>query len=130
MTLIKIETDTQFENLGGYDPDDRWTRDSFSGVTTIQSAKIVDRDEFNTIPSKDDFVIGDKAHIVYAQYTTGDSFGSDGGNYELLGAFKSKDDANKCEQHYRSLSSDDYSVPWNGYFESLDSIDIVSIELT
>jgi len=62
-------------------------------------------------------------YVVYAEYRTGDTFGSD---YEaaVVGIVKTEDEADaliaeaRAYEGYGSLSNG-YYVPWNGYFESL-----------
>lgn len=70
-------------------------------------------------------------YVVYAEYYTGDTFGSD---YEacIVGACKTHEEAEALRQEaedfkgYGSLSNEFY-VPWNGYFESLSALHIESV---
>jgi hypothetical protein len=121
--FLKIDIQVDLTNIGGYDESDPWSRDSYSGDCWLNNVSIVSTDEYDTIETLEDYAIGDEVFIVWAVYTTGDSFGTDGGNYELISAHKTYEDAEKSAQIADSENSP-FSRPWCGYFESLDSMNI------
>lgn len=138
MTNIKFEVDKMSWNVGGYDPDDEWSRDSYDGSVSIVGAKIVKKDEYDVLSAKHEFSVGDVCYLVWAQYSTGDTFGRDGGQYELLEVLSTRGDAEKQKEIYENLTdrrSDVVGqaigyVPWLGYFESLDFVRIEELVLS
>ena len=101
--------------------------------------------EYPDIVSSLDIAPGTRALIVWAIWSTGDSFGrSAGSNAEAFGIFtdiKSADELKEalelhtdCDNE-RSLTTSDGQefkigyMPWDGYFESLDGvrIDVVTV---
>lgn len=110
-------------SIGGEIEGDRWSRDSTEATVSIEDVCFLrDEDGYQRLGTKQHIVAGDRVYLVYAVYTTGDSFGSDGGNVELLSVFKDRAEAEESKEHYSKVR--DYSVPWNGYFESLDELEI------
>lgn len=120
VTHIAFDIQQDIESLGGFDPDDSWSRDSTDGTVTVHGARRVDKDRYGTLSVAGDIAAGTPVFLVWAQYSTGDSFGSDGGQYELLEVLTDKTAAEARAAFYRSVT--DYSVPWNGYFENLDFV--------
>lgn len=90
---------------------------------------------------------GDNVYIVVARYSTGSTFGRSNGNFEFMSAHTTEEGANKAkeklDEEYRWYQeSRGYSlygktkkpVPytgpsrsWMGYFESLESVDVVEM---
>lgn len=71
-------------------------------------------------------------YVVYAGYYTGDTFGRD---FEatVVGVVKTVEDAETLRDEAQSFDgygklSNGFCVPWNGYFESLDSVAIKHIQ--
>ena len=92
---------------------------------------------YETIETGQDFSVGDEVHLVVVVYSTGDSFGWDyGGRCEIMSAHKNIDNATesmrilekggKCPIILPDGYEIRYYLPWDGYFESLDYITIVS----
>ena len=136
---VKLEVvyDEYTTNLGGYDPDNRWTRDSTDREITITGIEIVDKC-FDTV-CQDDVVIGDQVGLLWATYSTGDSFGEDGGQTEFIQVLplsKMHILKQNAETIMSANNADSQSVklldaygetykmgcPWYGYFENLQSI--------
>ncbi len=80
---------------------------------------------------------GDTVYVVWAEYSSGNSFGRGHNNgVDVVGIFKDAAKAEKCRQACEASSEDNsmvkfesdsgekisYYAPWNGYFESLGSI--------
>ena len=138
---VKLEVmyDEHTTNLGGNDPDDRWTRDSTDRDITINGLTIVDNC-FDTV-CQDDVVIGDQVGLLWAKYSTGDSFGNDGGQTEFIQVLPlskmhilkqnaetimSANDADSQSVELLDAYGETYKMgcPWYGYFEHLQSVDI------
>lgn len=80
--------------------------------------------------------LGDTVHVVVAVYSTGDTFGRDGGQTTVLDAFTDVDKANALRA--RAADVDDftfthdgkeYRADWTGYFEHLDSVEVWGVEV-
>jgi len=147
---IEIVDHETSHNLGGQHDDDDWSRDSYSTDHNIVGFKAYPdaaQSYFDlTVPYRpeDD----ETYYVLYAVYTTGDSFGSDPGHgIEFIG-FYTKDQYDIAEENMRTIERDDgkrsenWSVTlktpdgqgtfkqhcgWKGYFESLDFVDIADV---
>lgn len=81
--------------------------------------------------------LGDTVHVVVAVYSTGDTFGRDGGQTQVLDAFTDVDKANALRSKAASVSEEfnfthdgkAYPAPWVGYFEHLDSVEVWGVEV-
>lgn len=104
------------------------------------TARITDKDSWSnhTETYEGELNSGDVIYAIIAHYSTGDSFGgSDGGSVEICSLHKDVEVA-KTNLAILNADNDKYSAtiklddgtetsayrPWNGYFESLDSIEI------
>jgi hypothetical protein len=160
-TGLLIELESEYENTGGRVDDDEWSRDSSRTTNNLGEVTALDAKESLAYSLKNgdfpncDLVVGaevepgDIVYIVWAEYTTGDSFGTDYGQYELIAAFVDEEKAKKCakackdfeeNQNSTYLDSDRYSlkveldngqtytvhVPWTGYFESLERVHVTT----
>lgn len=121
-------------NIGGFDPEDSWSRDSIEGdywVTSVHLSGGI-RDEVES-PEGETFEVGDTVHVAYVVYTTGDTFGSDGGYSTRLVATKDLAVAEAAVEWAKSVSTYGESKEpwakgmerppypsWYGYFEHLD----------
>jgi hypothetical protein len=94
---------------------------------------------------------GQLYHLLYAVYSTGDSFGHDNGRcFEAIGVYKSRNVAEENEKRLRegkpskkapiygthvmlkmegTTKLHPYNRPWDGYFESLDYLEVRSLVL-
>ena len=124
MNYLKVNVKESSTNLGGFDPEDGWSRDSTEGDAWVESAWISNLDGYNCISFVDDLVPGETVYVILAVYGTGDSFGSDGGQYEVMDA--SRDEVYILEK-LESLKEDgSYAVPWNGYFNWLQELKLTT----
>lgn len=135
-TFIKFEVNQRSWSTGGYDPEDSWSRDSTDGTVDIRGAVKVKEDGYDTLAIEKDVSVGDVVCLVWAQYSTGDSFGRDGGQYELLEVVADRAEAEGRKHHYENVKHDGtYGaegayLPWFGYFESLDGIYVDAFVVT
>lgn len=139
MSYSRQVTDTEQNNVTKYyigvnatehvsetsepDPNDRWDRASTCTDWTINGIKVSRKEGYQLLPIEID--AGHPVYVVYAIWSTGDSFGHDE-NYgcEAMAVLPTREEADKEVARLKEVK--DYSVPWNGYFESLTTIDIVS----
>ena len=114
MKFIQIEVEKQTWETSTPDPEDEWDRASTDGSVQIVGAKLSENQSYNAIPVNDDFKKGDHIYLVWAQYSTGDSFGTDGGQYEICSIFKNSYEAIKEKER----------LAWTGCFESLNFVKV------
>lgn len=131
--------DQTHRNIGGLDPEDSWSRDSHDGDYWVRSVHLTGgmRDEVES-PEGELFLVGDTVHVAYVVYTTGDTFGSDGGNSSVLVATKYievagaavewaksvKDYYGACKEPWAKGMENPPYPSWVGYFEHLDDVRI------
>ena len=131
------------------DPNDEWSCDSTHCDTDVSHlSEVKKHGDFIFTPNK----IQDEYFLVYATYSTGDTFHNEGGLFqpiaiysELSPALKTKDylekwtEKNKDSYSYSAvIQLEDgeggfkdfkFSVPWMGYFESLEGIEVKKLLL-
>lgn len=125
--------------------DDEWDRDDTCSDHSVTGLEIGEDHHGLSIP---DAVTGEELHLVYAVYSTGDSFGHDRNlNFEPIMLHRNLDLANANasllaaadaeEAGYGAsvmLTMDDgttmrYVMPWTGYFESLGYVEVQTLVL-
>lgn len=144
---IDVERDSYTTVTRERDSDDCWDRDSTSTHWTIEGLKLVEQEGYKTatVPFKPQK--GKVYHLLYAVYSTGDSFGHDEGRcFEVIGVYRNHKVAEDNEKVLRfkpepghefeavdlkteGLGIHKYSRPWMGYFESLDILEVRSLIL-
>jgi len=80
---------------------------------------------------------GDIVYFLVVRYQTGDTFGASYGNWETIGCYDNADQAVEIEKsievgtYGKDEEKDDYCLyhTWEGYFESLESVDIEVFEV-
>ncbi len=117
------------------DTDDRWDRDDTHTEWDVRGIKVTSELEYFDVIAP--FDVNDQSWywLVYAIYSTGDSFGHDADAcMEVVDLFASHDKAQACANSIDGSKSsvtwirEDGSegklsyVPWNGYFESLSYV--------
>lgn len=132
--------------------DDEWDRDDtcytwdFKNVTLQRDyAGYIDKSEEVYVDQK--LIEANDTYLVYAVYSTGDSFGNDeNACLECIGIY-SKEDAYKikelieldCKEKPGFDSKNNYIIykdqkiytyQWKGYFESLSYIEVEKVEIT
>ena len=135
---IKIVVETTVHNVGGEDPEDSWSRDSTEGhVDNVYAIETEEesRESYYDDPIKDiDVDYGDSVYAVVVDYESGDTFGRDGGYYQVIDVFDNSEDADALLALARAYDTGKSSVleykgkqyyaSWKGYFEYTQSIDI------
>lgn len=103
---------------------------------SIRGAKLVKEDGYDVMGINANVKVGDVAYLVWAQYSTGDSFGRDGGQYTLLDVALTREEAEVAKKFYDEATHDgSYGakapyLPWFGYFESLDFVRVDGLVVT
>lgn len=119
--------------------DDEWDRDDTESEHTLHGISIASKSSYNTVTYPGEIKPGDKIYLLYAVYSTGDSFGHDDCHcIEFISVHKDIDIARWNYNKLQVADKDDYSSqvllsqdngqtwkmtpPWCGYFESLDYV--------
>jgi hypothetical protein len=143
---IYLDITSDSYNCGGYDPEDRWSRDSYSYSWYFNGFTTQKNSSHYSLPVKD-FDKSKLLFAVYVIYSTGDSFGHDenaqleliyiGHDGELAHKIKKfiEEDYDKKRDGYdgdiyKKPSVVDgvefWTYPWKGYFESLSYVSVES----
>lgn len=144
-STIRILYDQYCNVINESNPDDRWDKDDVSWFTTINGlSKNINKNysdysprssyENMTIPFEVD---DDKAYfLLYAIYSTGDSFHWEEGRTDFICLFETIEKAEEARTILKNASGYSanillenetefrYHIPWNGYFERLQSIEV------
>ena len=121
-------------------PDDEWDADDTDTSWTVYGVTIKETDGPHALPAGD-IKAGDTVYVTYAVYSTGDTFHRDNGEYlEVLSFNQIRDFA---EQNRNSAASKGDLIvkfdngntihrhrPWDGYFESLDYVNVQAFKVT
>lgn len=144
MPKIAVSAHTETWTAREADPDDRWDQGDTEGQVANVTAYV---DTSNThsygesVGKELDVKIGDTVYAVVADYSSGSTFGRDGGHAQVLDVFTTEDEAAALLEAARNIpESADFSArygfehngvhyfrSWVGYFESLNSLDIWSV---
>ncbi len=83
-------------------------------------------EQYPDVTSEHDFAVGERVFVVWAEWSSGDSFGNgDRCSVEAFGVFKTGAEATAYQQELESANhSGDRWLPWFGYFESLDAVHV------
>jgi hypothetical protein len=124
------------------DPDDAWGANDTSTTWSADGITLSDRDGHHALPVDFPVEAGDLVYVVYAVYSTGDTFHRADGEYlEVISFHKDMNTAAKNVtalngRRDRGSAGNDYKMtitydsgatverycPWDGYFESLDYV--------
>lgn len=141
---LDLVTSSYGHNTSEADPDDRWSRASTSTSWTVEGVRLSEKDGHQSLAADFPVQIGDVVHVLYAVYSTGDSFGHDEGAYlEFLSVHKDYEVAKRNLEAVqgRDTAKNKYTMvlefdsggkverhcPWDGYFESLDYVRLESL---
>ena len=130
--------------------EDQWDRDDTDASWEFNHVTIASENGWFDLTVPFDVKKGDDVWVVVAIYSTGDSFGRDDrACAEYIDAFLDKHKARECRDAIEktrkswddredkkaewiredgSVGKLDY-VPWNGYFEHLDDVECVYLEV-
>lgn len=150
-SIIQVDHSVHYTVTNEADPNDEWSADSTDANHTIRGIRLVNDQNYLdlTVP----FVVepGKDYFLLYATYTTGDSFSSHGGRLEFIDLFSTyeKGQAAKTEiqksqlsrsknkdwkqQHGFNYTREDGSkisaewAVWDGYFEHLERLCVVPV---
>lgn len=132
------------------DKSDDWDRDNTKTTHYIRGIQIVEEKGYKDLEVPFEVVRDKDYYLLYVLYRTGDSFGRDEGQIELIGLYQTHEAAEKnakaIRAHYEARRNNYSSsgllyltteggnkfelyTPWIGYFESLEDIIVKSVRL-
>jgi len=143
--MIQIIVETREYETSEPDPEDSWDRaDTAMEVVGVAAIKVNGRvevrrgwygnDTFDVEPNEHDLV-----YAVIARYSAGDTFGRDTGRVQVMDVFDNNEDAAALTEALEGSEHDksqavvdfelkhggrDYYLPWVGYFERLENVDV------
>lgn len=140
---LHLDTHSYTDVTREADPDDEWGADDTSTLWTVNGITMSDKDGYKALPADFPVEVGDTVYVVYAVYSTGDTFHRADGEYlEVLSFHKNSMVAyrNKASAEGRRTAEEQYTMtiefdngkkvqrncPWDGYFESLDHVNVES----
>jgi hypothetical protein len=138
---LHLNTESYTDVTRDSDPDDRWDADDTSTSWSLRGIMLSDVDGQHALPADFPVEIGDTVYVVYAIYSTGDSFHCADGEYlEVISFHKDRARANRnmaaangphASRHEMTIEFENGKkitrhCPWDGYFESLDRVDVES----
>lgn len=150
MNYLKLNVESHVHTTRAGDIDDRWDRDDTHTDYDVQGLVLEDKDSYTAVPNYLDAKEGDWVAVLYAVYSTGDSFGHDAnGGFEFINVFKNLDDAEAAakslkEDHtqkpYNERHEGKYNLsngtevrmgflPWSGYFERLTYMEATMVQI-
>lgn len=125
MSHFQLDARSYLEVTRERDPENTWDGEDTLTSWDINGVKLCDKNSYDVFTSQEDFSLGDEYHAVIAVWSTGDSFSrSDGAYCEIFGVYHSKEDADSRIDQLRSGKEE--WLPWDGYFEHLDSLEVYS----
>lgn len=125
------------------DPEDRWDRDDTAADISIDGVRLSERYFDVVLPT--DYDPSKPLYLLWANYNTGDSFGHDANQTEWIDIFQDEQKAYAAAKALESFKDDNntYSgtyirddgssctvhLPWLGYFESLNSVNVERVKV-
>jgi hypothetical protein len=139
---MKVEFSTEVETWQEEGPDQDYlngepyswrgaTNGRVSNVTAAESGREASHRNYGSeslVKDMPDVAPGDTLYVVVVGYTSGDTFGRDGGHTAVLDAFTDADAAEELAEAASENVSDyqmthngvEYYCPWVGYFEHME----------
>jgi hypothetical protein len=149
---IKIVFDNTKRITDHRDESDEWSADSTHTDVSIKGIHVVSKKQYSDLTIPFDVVANKPYFLLMVRYTTGNSFAKHTGQIDFVDLYQSAEKAyqNKkaIQQHYQQYQDDNemedqfniqltmddgqkvqFSPSWIGYFESLESVDVVMVEV-
>lgn len=151
---VRVEVQTTSYITQDADPDDSWDRpNTAQDIVGWRAVKVEDNAKTNedyygereslTVEVDDD---SDEVFVVYAVYSTGDTFGNDSGQVQIADAFDDEATAWELYDEFKKFDSTGYGrndvvpfdfhfkdkqyyIPWAGYFEHLERLGVEPVRV-
>jgi hypothetical protein len=150
MNTIRVINKTHTHITRHRDPNDEWDADDISIDNNITGIEIVtDEKYYGDLDVPFEVKPNQTYYLLYAIYGTGDSFCHSDGNIDYIELYEDINLANSSAQmiadDYKSYEKDHnsysceilnsqgnifkMSCPWKGYFESLEDVDVIPVNV-
>ena len=136
---IKVESYCSVNEPDGEDNwAEDWQHDIADFITKVNYGQVPD------IVTSYELEANDTVYLVYAKWSTGDSFGrASGGSFEPIAIFKEEEEAKKFSEalekadsekpfHYKANDGQEFyckNLWWSGFFSSLDTVDYTPVTM-
>lgn len=144
MNYVRIDHTSYTQVTRERDPDDDWSGEDTNTSNYVNGLILVPEGSYHHIAVPFDIDINKSYILLWAEYSTGDSFSHDEGKVEFIdlfenvkhanAAYRAIQKANDADQsnvkYYRADGSEvNFYAPWYGYFERLSDlyIDVVRV---
>lgn len=140
MSKINVLLDSRTYVTNPKNPNDSWDRDDTDTENSVRGIELVKNDSYSDLAVPFEVIPGKNYWLVWAEYSTADSFGRDGGNVEIIDLFTDYEKARACAERaekaeespcaqsfsFRYIREDGSELqqhcPWIGYFERLEMV--------
>jgi hypothetical protein len=146
---IKVIDDTYTKVTRPHDPEDQWSGEDTYTSHSIEGIEIVKKNEYYDLETEFKILPNKDYYLLYAIYSTGDSFSHHEGKIDYIYLYKtaSKAEAAKTILENHDTESKDWDerfnktiktekgknlklyISWAGYFESLTSVNIEMVRI-
>lgn len=141
MSIVQVDYDRrEYVTREAY-PNDNWDNDCTAAEIRINGIRVGDKAGYRDFEVGFDVVPGEKYWLLWADYGTGDSFGSYDNIAEFIDLFIDFDQAEAARKalmeqtgytrgYMRQGQNEAISihVPWEGYFEHLNELHVERVE--
>ena len=138
---IKINNNSFTHVTHERNPEDEWSADSTDTDHAISSFSVSNGNGYFDLVVDTCIVPKRKYILLYATYSTGDSFSHHGGQIDYIGLYDEDQadivHATKCKLrdatgYSVTITAENgepysYGIPWHGYFERLEAIESIEI---
>ncbi len=142
--MVKVELTFHSETHVTYTPDedDKWGREcTYTERDLFELFLVEDHSEIcgYTLEIDEEIVEGDEIYVLFAEYSTGDSFGDDerwgfwfveaSRDHIFLEVIKDKLQKGKTVITNRTGKKYNVQIPWAGYFGNLDELHLMKLKV-
>lgn len=137
MTKFNVVTNSYYYETSEADPNDNWSRASTAADISVSGVEIADNYFDIALPAEYD--PSKPLYLLWADYATGDSFGTDDNQFEAVDLFQDLENAERARLQLlctepNGYTRDDgthiaYHAPWIGYFEKLNDLYVKKVEI-
>lgn len=136
MQYFTVVKDQYCHTTREHDPEDRWSGEETCTDTSVWGFEVTSEDKYWDGIAKFDLEYDKDYFLVYAIYSTGDSFSRHDGQFDVADLFETMDEAKEVKKILDGFDKNgegqtvqisegiNYHVPWWGYFEYLEYVEI------
>lgn len=139
-TNLRVINHTTGESEHSSEPYGDWYEETNNDIQGLEIVK--GKNRYNDVVADFEVKDGDELFLVYAEYSSGDSFGHSTGNLEFIAVYKTEqkawdaynviDNGGSTDLVFILESGLEYKLgyaPWDGYFENLQHFNVVKLKV-